>query len=669
LNKKTIILSLISSVFLSSLYADDSNTTIGLSISPTGPGITYTDPSQFPQTKVISKQLSQIHAEVAYNNGYTGGNLSKKQKYTIVGQVDKSNRNLQTIVAVLDSGINANSVDFNTVGKIAAYKDFTSTSTTPSDTVGHGTVVSSIIAGNRTDINDPYYGVAYEANLVEGKVVNSNGSTTNQILNTGINWVIAEKKALDVRNVTSLVSLNLSLGSTSSAFVDSTFSTTLINALKAGITIVVAAGNSGLNCVAVNGSINGQCSFPAAAPWVDSKLTSNYLNNNGGWLVVGSVDANNVISSFSNRAGITASNFLVAPGENIIGASNTNNSGFVQGSGTSFAAPLVSGSLALMAQKWPYLTGRQQAQILLDTATDLGAKGVDPIYGHGLLNLTAAFSPVKTIMIPSSTNLTVANVTGKDISNTGMILSSAMANLSSLESLNSIVGVDYYNRDFKMNMTSSISSSGSSPVDFDNFMAFNYGNFIFGVDASRNLPMIGYKIDGTSKVRFSFDNSLLGMKSTGVFNIGQAYTSYLNYEKQFNITEDIKIKANGTYAYSTASTADNSIIDNISSIHSVGGKVKGMYDNFGIGYEIPLRTISGNMNFNAPTSVDEMGNVSNTNIKASLSPNTFEQTTSLFYEESLRNLYVLTALEHTSDAYGVKGLNNDAAKISLNYFY
>jgi subtilisin family serine protease len=646
----------------------DNNTTTPA--PTTGPGISYTDPSQFPITTRESTQLKRINAEEAYNNGFTGGNLSASQSYTTVS-TDLSNRNLQTIIAVLDSGLNGTHESFTGTDKIEAFKDFTATnSSTPYDNVGHGSMVSSIIAGNRSSDNPDYYGVAYGAHLIEGQIINSSGTTDNTTLQNGINWVLQEKALLDQQNVKQVVALNLSLGTNNAGFINGSFQTTLLNALNNNLSIVVAAGNEGLDCKAVNGSIDGQCSFPAAAPWVDPTQTSNYLNNNGGWLVVGSVDTNNVISSFSNKAGVTASNYLVAPGEEIVGASSTNNNGYMIGAGTSFAAPLVSGSLALMAQKWPYLTGRQQAQILLDTAIDLGAPGVDDVYGHGLLNLFAAFNPVGTVAIPAgNTNLTSTNIKTMSLAKTSMKLSSALANLSSFAPLNNTLGVDYYNRDFKMNMTSNIATSGTSPVDFENFMATNYGNILIGVDQSRNLAMIGYKINGTSKLRFSFDNTLLGMKSDGAFSIGQAYTSYLNYEKQFNVTEDIKIKANGTYAYATASTTDNSLISDISTVHALGGKVKAMYDNFGLAYEVPLRAVKGSMNFNTPTSVDSSGNVTNSNLTASLSPNTFQQTMGVFYEATLSNLYFLSAIEHTSDAYGVKGLNNNGARISLNYFY
>ncbi len=58
--------------------------------------------------------------------------------------------------------------------------------------------------------------------------------------------------------------------------------------------------------------------------------------------------------------------------------------------GNSFAAPAIAGAAALLKQYWPQLGGKAISRILLDTATDLGDKGADQIFGVGLLNIEAA---------------------------------------------------------------------------------------------------------------------------------------------------------------------------------------------------------------------------------------------------------------------------------------
>ena len=123
-------------------------------------------------------------------------------------------------------------------------------------------------------------------------------------------------------------------------------------------------------------------------------------------LVVGSVGPTGEISSFSNRPGDAClvvngacddanrlmNRFLVAPGELVLVSDGEG--GVTRLSGTSFAAPLVSGAAALVQSRWEWLDAPHTADVLLRSATDLGAPGVDPVYGRGMLNVEAALSPL-----------------------------------------------------------------------------------------------------------------------------------------------------------------------------------------------------------------------------------------------------------------------------------
>ncbi|MCC5996652.1 MAG: S8 family serine peptidase [Oceanicaulis sp.] len=122
-------------------------------------------------------------------------------------------------------------------------------------------------------------------------------------------------------------------------------------------------------------------------------------------IIVGSVNPAGEISSFSNRPGeacLTVSGtcpeghrlmdrFIVAPGELILVPDGEG--GLVRMSGTSFAAPLVAGAAALVKGHWNWLEPGDVATVLLETARDLGAPGVDPVYGRGMLDIDAAFQP------------------------------------------------------------------------------------------------------------------------------------------------------------------------------------------------------------------------------------------------------------------------------------
>jgi Subtilase family len=131
-------------------------------------------------------------------------------------------------------------------------------------------------------------------------------------------------------------------------------------------------------------------------------------NLDTGLIIVGAVDALGNISRISNKPGTACfaedgkcsegsylrDIFLVAPGELIL--MSDGEGGVVRRSGTSFAAPLVSGAITLLHDRWPWLAKEPEAtvKIILESARDLGEPGVDDVYGHGLLDVEASQSPL-----------------------------------------------------------------------------------------------------------------------------------------------------------------------------------------------------------------------------------------------------------------------------------
>lgn len=113
-----------------------------------------------------------------------------------------------------------------------------------------------------------------------------------------------------------------------------------------------------------------------------------------GWLAVAALDTANPdrLAGYSNACGIARNYCLVAPGTaTFIGADSTAGSlEYYYGSGTSYAAPLVSGAAALVWQAFPYFNNDLVRQTLLGTATDLGDPGPDAVFGYGLLNVGKA---------------------------------------------------------------------------------------------------------------------------------------------------------------------------------------------------------------------------------------------------------------------------------------
>lgn len=132
------------------------------------------------------------------------------------------------------------------------------------------------------------------------------------------------------------------------------------------------------------------------------------------WLAVVNLEPDLELSDLSHRCGLAANWCIAAPGTDIVSTSygserlsgelvvddNANvlidvpervpRFGYRYLSGTSMAAPHVTGALGLLFERFPYLDTAQVRDVLLTTATDLGAEGVDDVYGWGLVNLQKA---------------------------------------------------------------------------------------------------------------------------------------------------------------------------------------------------------------------------------------------------------------------------------------
>lgn len=132
--------------------------------------------------------------------------------------------------------------------------------------------------------------------------------------------------------------------------------------------------------------------------WVQQNAIDGYLHAKSAVLNVGAVDyrptrtrSGWILShdddGHSARAGAARNAFIVAPDDNR-GRNFT---------GTSFAAPRVTGALAILSQKCPTLASEQLAFILLQSARDLGEPGVDQVYGYGLIDLDSAMERAKEL--------------------------------------------------------------------------------------------------------------------------------------------------------------------------------------------------------------------------------------------------------------------------------
>ncbi len=369
-------------------------------------------------------------------------------------------------VAVIDTGLNINHVSF--AGRVAsgAHEVFGLTSDV-TDVMGHGTAVASMVLGQPGGVSN-----GLDSRVLPIRVF-SGPTSSDQNVSDGLRYSVG--RALIV---------NMSLAATGPIA-----QTAMMESVAAGQLLVVAAGNrSQLNP-------DWPARF-AKEDWAGGRI-----------IAVGAVDANNAIASFSNRAGDTKNSFLVAPGVGVIGASAFSTSGLVSMSGTSAAAPIVAGAAASILAHWPYLSAEQISGILFSSATDLGAPGVDEIFGWGLLNLSRALQPIGTSNIPlasgASVPLSTASFSPGAIAGAGLRAASARGELRS-------VALDSYRRAFEYDLGAGIAAAPqlSSAQIFgvaDRLVAFNSARtssgarLLYGVDTANASVARGQLFDYESR--------------------------------------------------------------------------------------------------------------------------------------------------------------------------
>ena len=171
----------------------------------------------------------------------------------------------------------------------------------------------------------------------------------------------------------------------------------------------------------------------------------------GAFILAGAVDQNNVIASFSDRAGVAREYYMVAPGVDLVFPWNGQ---LVVGSGTSLSAPIIAGAAAIIFERWPTLTAREVRDILFTSATDLGVVGVDNVYGHGLLNLSAALQPLgETTIAVQSTDLAPV------VQSSAMMLGGAFGDAAGFTAgLKNIMMLDGFRRDFAVDLSGLVAS-------------------------------------------------------------------------------------------------------------------------------------------------------------------------------------------------------------------
>ena len=298
-------------------------------------------------------------------------------------------------VAVVDSGISPHAA---LADKVVANVSFVTGDSSVVDAFGHGTHVAGIIAGTSSVASSvtPLYkgGIAPGVNLVNVRVLGANGSGLTSDVIAGIEWTINNRAKYNIRV------MNLSLGHpVFESCVTDLLCQKVQKAVDNGIVVVASAGNSGKS---VDGrTVLDSITVPGNSP---AALTVGALNT---WGTVGRSDDS--VTTYSSRGPTRYDNIvkpdLAAPGNKIVsleapGAvlagmypflhkAGTGSNAYMQLSGTSMAAPMVSGGVALLLQGQPSLTAAQ-VKLVLQSASTFVSNGGLMGAGAGSVNIWSA---------------------------------------------------------------------------------------------------------------------------------------------------------------------------------------------------------------------------------------------------------------------------------------
>ena len=315
-----------------------------------------------PVRASLDQSVPQIGAPTAWQAGQTGQGVR---------------------VAVLDTGLDASHPDL--ADAVDAAEDFTGSGSGTDDRVGHGTHVASTITGNGAASGGKYKGVAPDAHLLIGKVLDDFGFGDESGIIAGMEWAAAQHARV----------VNMSFGSPFGADGTDPVEQALTRlTANGGPLFVVAAGNDGPSEETIGS--------PAET---DAALT------------VGAVDKQNRLATFSSRgparSDLAIKPEITAPGVDIVAAKAANSAigtpvgdSYLSLSGTSMATPHVAGAAAILAGQHPDWTAEQLKSALVGSAAPQQGQTIDQ-QGAGRVDVARAVSQ-PAYAVPAVLNVGIA---------------------------------------------------------------------------------------------------------------------------------------------------------------------------------------------------------------------------------------------------------------------
>ena len=572
--------------------------------------------------------------------GYNPDPLSYKTgeyNYLLNDNLDSSNFNFAysrgwtgkgSKVVIADTGIDTNHSEFQ--GQIADTIDYSGQGMSVGS--DHGTHVAGITGAKKDGIG--MHGAAFDSKLLVAKVASGyNYSFSNA--KSAAAW--GKDKGSVAINVSAELNLDRAFKNSLVKIGDGSYKSTHwyygengYNGVKNDAqswkdalgeqVLVKAAGNAGrdysagFNQMAIATDDNGN------------------LILNGQMLIVGNWDANNdKIASSSNKAGnvcVTFKDgvckdakmikdfFIMADGTQITSAKN--GGGYVTMTGTSMAAPTVTGAIAVLHQMWPHMKGKNLVQLVLVTGDKQITNYDENVHGQGLLDMDKATQPVGGVGIPK---------TGRVDGGTSSISGGAAVNggASGIVALSNIMVVDSFDRDFYVDLTQMVQPTDTRTLSATEAMGgdINYYAGYMNSDQHIALPM---QLNEYSRITVGTGQSTghyLGNNTEGTLGTTKSSTTtYANLDAKANFGE---YKVYGQIGLGVTrvnyDTTNSIMVDNdlaYSSTWTVGSEktvyqVDGVKHTLGFNVSQPVTVESAKATYNVATGVTANGNLINTN--------------------------------------------------------
>lgn len=611
-----------------------------------------------------------------------------------------------SVLAILDTGIDMDHPEFE--NKIIDTKCFTAMCEEGYETIddknrySHGTHVAGIAAAALD--GEGTTGVAPDAQLLIGKVAWDNGFYSMSKIGEGIEWAV--NNGADAVNVSGNYNVDITYKRSIESVGDGVFTSTdtrydgvymqegyshLANDSSYMLPQITDA-MSGNETVVVFSAGNQRMDVPTyPAHYAIAANEDGELLLGGKAIIVGSWDLKtDKISSSSNRAGTMCYGpdgecanehrisdwYIMAPGRYV--AAPDANGEYRANSGTSMAAPHVTGAVGIVHQMWPYMKGENIVQLLLNTADkDLTNYDVN-IHGQGMLDLDEATSPQGVVGIPTS-----GRIEGATSSlDSGAFAMSGGVNIASISSM---MVVDDYDRNFYVNgndMIQAVDTRYANPTEagqmgFAPDYYFGYGNgqvvplenVAFNISDETGSVALATTVDQFMFGAITEDGSFLGnVADNPVMDVNGATTFYAGYNLDYNMSDDVTVFGNATLGI-TKLDVGNSMMTGASELLSnsatLGIKRNVQDGDFGFIASMPVAITDGSATFTSASTVSATGDVEYVSSQSDLSATQREVDFGVF-----RNFNVtddMSIKTHVEARLNYAGTNETVATAGINF--